>query len=154
MITSGAVVLRRRSVPSNWIRSQQVVPGQAFESRSDQIERVFAAEDLLQEVTDDAGLMEKRFRMVPEHRLEPVLHAEGGRWELERSILRQTRGLPFPVEVDRLGSTLAAAFDGQRTLGELVAEVSRESEAAPERVAAACAEAVRNLLRLGFLAES
>ena len=52
MITPGAVILRRRSGGRNWIRAEEAPTG-GTGACGDQIERVFAAQDLLSSLPDE-----------------------------------------------------------------------------------------------------
>ena len=150
-ISAGAVILRRRSGGRNWIRCERAPPGGATGSASDQIQRVFAAEDLLHRLADDRELLQTSLALTPDHQLQQVLHADQGRWSVERIELRQTRGFPFTGEVDRLTAKLLLGCDGGRPLGELVAQVAPQSESDPDQFARAAAALIRKLLKAGFL---
>jgi len=149
-ISTGALILRRRSGGSHWFRADDVPDGWPAESCSDQILRVFAGQDLLASC-DDAALLRQRIQLTPAHRLEHTLHAEDGNWRVERALLRQTDGIGFAGEVDRLVGTILAGCDGARTLGELVADLAAGVGRPAEEIAPACARVVRQLMATGFL---
>ena len=70
-IAYGAVVLHRRTAAANWVRVDPLPAGR-LEPASDHIQRVFAAGDHLQGVSDDAALLHERFRVPPTLRLARV----------------------------------------------------------------------------------
>jgi len=150
-ISSGAVILRRRSGGRNWIRCERAPAGGAAGSASDQIQRVFAAEDLLHRLTDDLDLLQTSLALTPDHELQQVLHAGDGRWSVERIELRQTRGFAFTGEVDRLTASLLVGCDRRHTLGELVAQVAPQADSDPDKFARAAVALIRKLLKAGFL---
>jgi len=150
-ISSGAVVLRRRSARANWLRAEKAPAGQPAGSCSAQIQRLFAAHDFLQEATGDQDLLGQAFALAPEHQLEHVMQAEGGRWVVKAARLSQTEGLPFVANVDRCVGTVLAGCDGGHTLRELVADLAAGLRMDPQRIAPACVGVIRKLLETGFL---
>jgi methylase of polypeptide subunit release factors len=153
-ISFGAVLLRRRSAAANWIRAERAPDGQAHGSCSEQIQRIFAAQDLLNGLGDERDLLGKVFTLTSDHQLEHVLKAEQGRWTVQRAQLKQIKGFPFVGNVDRLVSTVLAGCDGKRTVGELVADLAAGLRMEPEKVAPPCINLMRKLLKTGFLIES
>lgn len=153
-ISEGAVVLRRRAGGANWRRTERVPPGRPQGSASDQIERVFAAEDLLDRVERAGGereLLECRFGLTPDHEVEQTLRAADGRWQPGRSLLKQTEGFAFRGELAESLQALLAALDGRRTLAEAADELAARHHIDPGQVRTAAVEAARGLLRSGFL---
>ncbi len=149
-ISTGVVVLRHRSGGPNWIRAEEAPDGQPEGSCGDQIQRVFAAEDLLAGMADPRELLGRTLRLTPEHQLEHVMQAENGQWTVQLAQLRQTRGFPFVGNVDRLLSTVLAGCDGRHTLGELVADLASGLQMDVDEVAPACISVMQTLLRSGF----
>ena len=152
-ISFGAAIFRRRSGRANWIRAEKIVE-QSLGSLSDQIQRIFAAQDLLQTLNEDGDLLGKAFMLTPDHQLEHVLQAENGNWTVRSAQLKQIKGFQFVGNVDRLGSTVLAGCDGKRTVGELVADLAAGLRMEPEKIAPACINLMRKLLETGFLIES
>jgi len=150
-ISTGAVILRRRSGGTNWIRAEQAPPGGASGPCSDQIQRVFAAQDLLESLSDERELLEKSFVLAADHELQYSMAAESGRWSVRQAVLRQTQGFAFSGEVDRLLSTILVRCDGRRTLGDVVSQVAAEVRADPEQAARAATAVIGKLLESGFL---
>jgi len=150
-ITSGAVIFRRRSEGPNWVRAENRSGEQLRGSASEQIQRVFAAQDFLALNADPRHLLDTAFALTGDHQLEHLMRACGGRWNVEAARLLQTRGFPSVGNVDRLVCTLLAGCDGRRRLGELVADLARSLGVETERVAEGSVNAIRKLFEAGFL---
>jgi len=150
-ISFGAVVLRRRAAERNWIRADVSPSGWPSRPCAEQIERIFAAQDLLEEVGPAGSLLDMAFALAPWHELEQTLHAEDGRWVVQRATLTQTQGFPFVGNVDRHVTLVLAGCDGRRKLGEIVANMAKGLGVPPEQLAPAVSKVVRTFLRWGFL---
>jgi hypothetical protein len=150
-ISFGAVILRRRSGCANWIRADTVPSGQGVGSCSAQIQRIFAAQDLLEELRDERQLLDHTLALAPDHQMEHVLKAADGGWTVQEAVVKQGEGLQFTGRIDRLVSTVLAGCDGQHALRELVADVARGLGVDFDAVAPACLSVVRQLMQTGFL---
>jgi len=151
LISTGGVILRRRSGGRNWLRASRLPGDRPVGSCSGQIQRIFAAEDLLAELGEEATLLDKTLVLTPDHQLEQTLHAKDGRWMVQGARLNQTQGFEHTGEIDWLVSTVLAACDGKHTLRELVAQTARGLGADPQQIAPGCARVFLDLLRTGFL---
>lgn len=150
-ISSGIIVMRRRSGRANWLRAETAPEKRPQGSCSGQIERIFAAEDMMQGLSHERDLLHKSLALAPEHQLEQLLSAEGGKWVVQTARLRQTQGFQFIGNIDRLLGTVLAGCDGRRTLGELAADLAAGLQLKTEQVTPACIAAARKLLETGFL---
>lgn len=148
-ISSGALLLRKRAGGSNWRRMQTLrdVPGHY----SGQIQRIFAAEDLLGALANPDDLLSRRFQLVPEHRLDQALCVQDGQWRATASTLRQTDGFDFSLSIDPVVGALLALCDGRRTLAEAAAEAAAQLRLDPQRLAADSPAVIVRLLRAGYL---
>ena len=149
-ISAGAMIMRRYSRQANWFRAHTIDKGRYAGSSGDQIERIFAAEDLLQDL-DDQQLLEQRFLFDEHHRLEHQLTVQDGRWVVNGEHLYASEGIPFAGNVDMYIANLLVGCDGRRTLRELIEEVADRMQTDPETVGPACLAAVRKLMQAGFL---
>jgi methylase of polypeptide subunit release factors len=150
-ISYGAVILRCRSARTNWLRTDTVPSGQGVGSCSAQIQRIFAAQDLLAALQDERQLLDCALILAPDHQMEHVLKAEDGGWTVKEAILKQEQGLQFTGRIDRLVSTVLAGCDGQHPLRVLVADVAHGLGVDIEAVTPACLGVVRQLMQMGFL---
>jgi methylase of polypeptide subunit release factors len=150
-ISTGAVVLRRRPGGRNWLRADRAPSRHAAGSASDQIQRLFAAQTLLEGLDDERALLEQRFTLTADHQLRQTLRLEDGTWAVQQAELSQTRGLSYSGEVDRMVCAVLAQCDGQRTLGQIAAMLAGSLHADPEVVAGAVLGLAKNLLHNGFL---
>ena len=115
-----------------------------------QIERIFAAEDML-EALDDRQLLQQCLAFDNNHRLEHQLVVEDGRWVVRAEHLYATEGVPFAGNVDMYVANLLAGCDGKRTLGEVVLKATERMQANREEFTRACLAAIRKLMQAGFL---
>ena len=150
-ISAGAMVMRRRSGQANWFRSHMLDKGRCMGSSGGQIERIFAAEDLLEALDDDRLLLEQRLLFDRHHLLRHELRAEDGRWAVRSEHLYASEGVPFAGNVDMYVANLLAGCNGQRTLRELLDEVAGRAKTEPEKIIPTCLNVVQNLMRSGFL---
>jgi len=148
-IAYGAVVLRRRSGGPNWVRVDPLPAGR-LEPASDHIQRVFAAQDHLQNLSDDSALLDTRFRVPDTVRITRVASAAG---PVGEPLLSLAEGLGFQAEIDdnivlilqRLGAgRLREALAAAATAGGI-------SRADRQRFLSAGATLVRRLYGMGFL---
>jgi hypothetical protein len=149
----GAVVLRRRSAASNWVRVDEI-PIERLEPASEHTLRVFEAEDFLAALPGDEALLREHFELVEAHRLEQELQCRHGRFDVERQTLVLTEGLAFRAGIDRSTTMLLPHFGRGRRLADVLAATAADLEVADddrERFAAAALAVVRRLLELGFL---
>lgn len=150
-ISLGTAILHRRSGGHNWFRAEKAPGGAPNGSCSAQIQRIFAAQDILAELSEEKDLFEQAFLLTPDHQLEQTLQAENGRWIVTGARLTQLRGYPFAGNIDRLVSTILAGCDGRRTVAELVADLAAGLQMKAEEIAPGCIAVIRTLLEKGFL---
>jgi len=150
-ISAGGMIMRRRSQQANWFRAHAIDKGRCTGSCGDQIERIFAAEDLLQTLNDDRQLLEQRFLFDEHHRLEHQLAVRDGSWAVNSEQLYASEGIPFAGNMDMYIANLLAGCDGRRTLRELIEAVAYRMQTNQETVGPACLAAVRKLMEAGFL---
>ncbi len=154
-IAFGAVVLRRRTPPPanlTWVTDLHSGQGSA----GPQIERAFRARLELASMNDD-DLLESRFRLVPEHRLEQVAHFNGEQWQVQSATLALTEGVTFRGEIDGYLAAVLGALTGRVTLREAVvmgAQAISMPEGDLRTAAARSAEMCRTLYGLGFLSRT
>ena len=150
-ISAGAVILRRREATRNWVRCDTVPGGQHIGDCGEQIERVFACEDLLQRLGDDRLLLDQRLVFHAAHCLQDRMAVRGGAWAIQSRTLEPTRGLIFSGEVDAHIMQLLAGCDGSRPLRELVAKITEDLHEDFVAVAGPCLAVVKKLMRAGML---
>ncbi len=151
-IAFGAVILRRRSGGSNWVRADSFRAGQG--SSAGLVLRVFEAEDFLQGLRDDRALLDERFALVPEHQVEQRMRASDGQWQLQDATLTLTQGIAFHGILDLNTAQLLPHLDGRKTLRQAVSETGRDLDLAEGDAGSLAETAVamaRRLYQLGFL---
>jgi SAM-dependent methyltransferase len=150
----GALILRRRTpsaTAKNWIRSD--VAHMPTGSCGPQIERIFAAEDVLRSAGsgDGRALLERRFRAAADHRLQQILALRDGAYATERAEIHLTDGFRFHGNVDAHTVRLLQLCDGSRPLAAIARELAQDGALTIEQAEAAAVDTVRGLLAFGFL---
>ncbi len=153
-ISWGVAILRRRAAASNWVRADTVPFDLLRGACGEQVQRVFAAQDLLAQVSRPEQLLDRPLVLSPDHELQQCLHLEDEAWMVTGATLRQPEGFGFSGNVDRLTMTAIAGCNGRRTLREIADALARGLRMDPGQVAERCAAAAQRLLAWGFLVPS
>lgn len=154
-IAFGAVILRCRSGGSNWVRADSIKGGHG--SSSALVLRVFEAEDHLRALSDEGALLDVKFALVPEHRLEQRLASSGGKWQLQDATLSLSEGIGFQGGLDIHTALLLQSLDGASTLRQVVRKVGSSLELSRDETSAFSETAIamaKRLYQLGFLVRS
>jgi hypothetical protein len=147
-IGMGAVILRRRN-GRNWIREDQL-PADPAGRCHEQILRVFAAQDVLTDLTDDA-LLDMTLKTGDDHSLYQTLVHRDGDYKVEASELRLTGGFGFRGSADGATLELLARCKGQRPLRAILSELAGIAGIDFETLTQGAVQAVRRLVAMGFL---
>ena len=150
-ISAGAMILRHRADCTNWLSAIRLGSSRCVGPCGGQIERIFAAEDLLAGIKGEQELLQCRFRLSEDHELTHEFRASNGQWTLNRQTLHNRKGMLFSGDLDIATVELLARSDGQTTLGEVIASVATGMDWEVERLQPACLAVVRKLLRSGLL---
>jgi methylase of polypeptide subunit release factors len=150
-ISSGAVILRKRFGQRNWIRHDSLQGTHAGGPCSEHILRIFAGEDFLRSLPGDDALLDHRFSVTPELRVDQRLALSDGKWAAQELTMNLTRGLPFPGHADIQLLQLLARCDGNSTMRECIELVAREFGVAPSAMAPPCIKVTKKLIACGIL---
>jgi methylase of polypeptide subunit release factors len=149
-IAFGALIMRRRSQGSPWLRADTLHTSRASAGL---VLRIFKAEDFLR--GPHAGrLGDERLALVPNHELRQRLVAREGAWQLDEATLTLTEGLGFRGGLDVATAQVLQHLDGKHSLSQAVDQASRELgfDEEDRRALAEASEAMaRRLFELGFL---
>ncbi len=148
-IAYGALLLRKRSAASNWVRSTPLPLG-TFGPSSAALERMIAAQDFLEPLTDDEALLGCRLRVADNVVLEQRLGPENGAWVLREAELRLQGGLGFTAGLDENAARVVLGLDPARPLEVSLAEAADALGADRAEVRSAGAALLRQMLTLGF----
>ena len=149
-VASGLISLRRRSRGSPWFRADDAPESMSFPC-GDDVAAAFDRADRLADLSDDRALMGSRLVLAPDVRLHQHSRPGTGGWEVVAAELRRSEGLQYAGNIDEHGAALLVRCDGQRTLGELVADLATSLGTDAEVVAPAVVGVVRRLVEQGFL---
>lgn len=148
-IATGGVILRRRT-GENWMRADRI-PADRLRPAGEQIQRVFAAGDLLTAMDDERELLRERVSLAPLAALEQHAVLHEGEWGGAGAVLRLEEGLGFEATLDAGTAGMLAALDGARTVGEVAGDLARLEGTSCEAVEQAALPIVAELLAAGFL---
>lgn len=151
-IAYGTVILRRRDATKNWVRVDPM-PQRPLRPASEQILRVFAAQEHLAAITDDEALLEESFALTERHSIEERARLRGSRREIVSIELSQEEGLGFKASVDPYTLSLLENLRA-RTLRQAIAEAARLHELSDDdraRFVRAGVDVVRQMYGTGFL---
>jgi methylase of polypeptide subunit release factors len=153
-IAHGAVILRRRSGGGrNWTREDSVALDRLGQS-GEHVLRLFEAEDYLESLHDERGLLDDSFTVANGHRLEQTLVCSEGKADLRSTVLSLDTGLAFRIGLDDRTARLLPLLDGQRPLRAAIDERTAELGLGgndASRFEEAALPVVRRLVELGFL---
>jgi methylase of polypeptide subunit release factors len=150
-IAAGAMILRRSEARPNWFSAFRLASGQSVGFCGDQIERLFAAQDLLAGIQEQRQLLSYRLRLSDDHELRHEWKISDGRWTLARQTLSNRTGIVFSGDLDVFAAQMLTRCDGRTTLGEAIASTASGMNLEVEKVQPACLAVVQRLLQTGFL---
>ena len=149
-ISTGFIVMRRRSGARNWFQTGDV-PLNVPEQYGEHLLRRFAAQDFLESACSDEALLQARLRISPDVRLMTECDWTGGGWRIASAELRQPKVERSAANVDGQSLQLLACCDGERTLRQVFADTAARLQLPAERLAAAGLPGIRQLIGFGFL---
>jgi methylase of polypeptide subunit release factors len=150
-ISSGAVILRRRSGVKNWARSDSMQSAQAGGSCGEHIQRIFAAEDFLRSLQNDEEFLQQRLQPHPDLAIDQQLALNEGVWSIGRLTMTLNRGLPFPGNTDIQMLKLLINLNSSRTVGETMSLLAENSGVSVDSLRPACIAVLKKLTGCGML---
>lgn len=153
-ISAGVMILRKRTEQQNWARSDRIEDDRSVGACSDQIEHIFANEDLLRSLDNENQLLEHRLLFHEHHYLEHKLVAEDGLWAVKTECLHNSKGIPFSGTIDMCIAQLLADCVGHRTLRESIEKIANQTNTGLEELIPVCLTIIQKLMRCGFLTSS
>jgi SAM-dependent methyltransferase len=154
LISAGAVTLRRRTDHRNWARADSVPRGERSGACGEQIARIFANQDFTEESDDDGKILDARFVLPGDLRLEQGLQPDHGSWAVQSIRLKLTQGFVFTCEIDWLLSAILVECDGRRSLRDLASELAEKMGLDLQEVTPSLTSSARKCLQYGFLTVS
>lgn len=153
-ISAGAVILRCRSDCPNWVRADNLPRGESSGGCGDQIARIFANQNFIEESGDDTKILDGRFVLPLDLQLEQSLLADHGSWSVRSIHLKLAQGFVFTCEIDWFLSSILAGCDGRRSLREMASELAEQFGLDLQEVIPSLTSSVRKFLQYGFLTVS
>lgn len=150
-VTYGLITARRASGRQNWVRFVKVPKGSGAPS-GDHILRRFAAEDFLESLAADEQLLEHRFRLAPDVRLEQhYAPAEGGFAATATRLHLARDPAYYTMELDATVTSLVMSYGGDRRLQDVFADMAAAMRMELEQLVPGGLQVVRQLVLNGYL---
>ena len=152
-VTYGLITMRRSSGRANWMRFMKVATG-ANSPGGGHVLRLFQLQDFLESTADDQ-LLDHRFRLAPEVRLEQRFAPEACGFSVVRTRLHLV-GEPSYVttEVDTTVTRLVMGFHSERRLREVLDEMATGMQVERDDLVQGGLRAVRYLVQKGYFLPS
>jgi SAM-dependent methyltransferase len=138
------LVLRKRADGRDGRFRALQLPHAALRPAGAHVRRLFATDDRLEHV-DDEALLARRLRVVDDAVVAQESSFGDGAWHGLPPTLRLGRGLPFSAGLDAATARTVRLLDGTRTLAEALAEGAADESPGAGAVVA------RGMLEVGFL---
>ena len=145
----GLITMRKRVTGDAWFRAEEA-PQDWSMPCGDHLGAVFELADFLDGV-QGGRLVDVALRIAPDVVLDERAQPVPQGWAVTDRMLRQTAGLCREGQVDAAVAAIAAACDGTRPLGAVLAETARAADADPSELARAALPVVHRLVERGFL---
>ncbi len=151
-ISFGAVIMRKRGNAKNWKRFDLLDRAAALGMASDQIQRIFEAEDLLRGLTDENSLLEGTFRVAAAVSVEQRTVLENGMWRHSPLRLHVDEGIEYTAAIDEHVMSLLTGLESGETLHEVTVNLAKGMQAEPRSIVPVALAIIRSLMRKGVLA--
>jgi hypothetical protein len=153
-VTYGLITLRRSDHGRNWVRYVKVPKGSGGPG-GDHVLRRFKLQDFLESTLDDGKLLEARFRLAPDVRLEQHYSPAAGGLSLVASRLHLTREPAyFTLNADSTVATLVMCYRDERMLRDVFREMAGMMGVDLDHLVPGGLAVVRQLVQNGYLLPS
>lgn len=155
--SSGIVLLRKRSGSKTWQRFEDFTEISGTMVRGDlddQIETIFAAEDLLTNVESEDDLLDMRFTFRAGAGIRLTQEHICSRWHVTEIEIRNTTGIPFSTRIDPAVLTFLRAVNPDATLRNILRDVANSFNLTPDVLRLECLTILKHLLRSGVIVPS
>lgn len=153
-VTYGLITLRRSGGHRNWVRFVKVPTGSGAPT-GDHILRRFQAQDFLESGADDQRLLEQRFRLAPDVRLEQhYLPTDGGFSAISTRLHLARDPAYYTMELDTTVTTLVMLYKGERRLRDVFVDMAAAMRTELDQLVPGGLAVVRRLLENGYLLPS
>jgi hypothetical protein len=117
----------------------------------DQIETVFASEDMQEEISDDGALLSRRWQLHPAHSMQCERVFADGEWKTQMQRLICTQGILYSKDLDEITMSFLNSLDRANNLREAILSVANSDRADGDSVFQKCMALTRDLIRDGLI---
>lgn len=152
-ITYGMISMRRRRGAS-WTRFVKVPKGSPAPGGAHVLRR-FQMQDFLESVPDDGALLDERFRLAPDVRVEQHYAPKEDAFAAVKTRLHLARDPEFySMEADATVARLVISYHGERRLREVLTDMAAAMRVDPGELIPGGLGVVRRLVEAGYLLPS
>lgn len=148
-IVNGAIILRQQAPPNTFLGLE--IREQEQGDYGDQLEQLFAQSDLLRTSGEESHLLNLCLKLADGHIMEQLFLCSDGEYNLQRCTIRHQRGLTLPEALDQYTLPFLQAFDGQQTVGEILADLAAQLGAPPDTIREQGLRLTRRFIARGYL---
>jgi hypothetical protein len=149
-VSAGLITMRRSSSHKNWYRAEDA-PEKMLGPCGDYVVRGFCLRDFLENIQDDSMLLDTRFKISTDVRLERQAKPSDKGWLDETVQLRLIRGLTYSGNIDPYMANLVVKCNGRRRIKDLLTEMADYLGADRSKITPTFCSVVRGLIERGFL---
>jgi hypothetical protein len=149
-VTYGIISMRRRA-GANWTRFVKVPRGSPAPG-GEHVLRRFQAQDVLESAAADATLLERRFELAPDVRVEQHYAARDARFAAVSTRLHLARDAEFySLEADGTVARFVLSYPGPRRLRDVLDEMAASMGIPPDELIPGGLAVARRLIENGYL---
>lgn len=153
-VTYGLITIRRGSGRKNWVRYVKV-PKESGAPSGEHIRHRFQGQDFLEALIDDRQLLEQRFRLAPDVRVEQHYAPKGeGFAALSTKLHLAREPIYYTMELDPTVTTLVMLYRGERRLRDVIVEMAAAMQTEFDALVPGALEVARRLVQNGYLLPS
>ena len=149
-VIHGGLVAMRRRTGSTWLRIEEL-PDRVGERLGESVLQKFESCDFLEGHPSDDGLLAMRLRLAPDIRRDEESSWSDGSWSAPLVRLRKGHGLPHATGLTADVMGFLSRFDGSRSVGQVIEEVSARAGVDAAQARAECLRVVRLMIDRSFL---
>ena len=149
-VGGGVITMRHRSGSANWFRAVEGLET-LYGPAGEYILKVFAAQDFLEEVQDDAALLGMSFTVSPDLRVLEQKEPSRDGWIIEETEIHLSRGIYQKGRIDPYVERLLIQCDGSKPLRDLIGDMASALGIEVSRIESPACSMVRDFIGRGFL---
>lgn len=149
-VGAGLITMRKTGGRTNWYRADEA-PEKILGPCGEHISAGFEAKDFLEMTKGDEALLNARFQVSPNVRLERASVPSPEGWIDTVYRIQIDKGLAYSGNIDPYVANLLVGCNGRITLRELLSDMARALKVDSEQISQKLCALARSLIERGFL---